>query len=147
MWGRVLDCLSSFRLIFAWCKSLSHNWRWKYSSTLHSHATKWFLNVWTALSAWSSLWLLGGTNWYLMFMVIIARFKAVDALLSTKWKPGLIPWLLNYSVNDVKSIIIYLSLLFFIAVVSMELQSYTYIKYIYFNPLIEAVDKHPHISE
>ena len=62
-----------------------------------------------------------------MFMFGIVIFKAVDALLSMKWKPGLITWLLKSSVNDVKALIISLSLLFFVAVVRMALQSYTYI--------------------
>ena len=89
---------------------------------------KWFLNVCIALSALFDLWLIGGTNWYLMFTVVIFSFKAVDASLSMKWKPGLIPQLLNSSVNDAKALIIYLSLILLIDVVRMELKSYTYIK-------------------
>ena len=73
------------------------------------------------------MWLLVGTNWYLMFMVAISRFKALDALLSMKKKPGLVPRLLKSSVNYVKALIISLSPILFIAVVRMALQPYTYI--------------------
>ena len=119
MWLRVLDCLSRFRLMFACCKSLSHNLRRKYLSMLYSSPIKWFLNVCINIYALFALWLLAGTNWYLMFMVVIVRFKAVDFLLSMKWKHGWIPRLFNSSFNAVKYLIIYLSLLFFIAVVRM----------------------------
>ena len=60
-------------------------------------------------------------------MEVIVIFKVIDASLSMKWKPGLIPQLLKSSVNDVKALIISLSLLFLIAVVRMVLQSYKYI--------------------
>ena len=73
--------------------------------------------------------------------------KSVDASLSMKWKPGLIPRRFKSSVNDVKDIIIYLSILFFIAVVSMALQYYTYITYMYLFPMLEVVGKRPHRSE
>ena len=86
---------------------------------------KWFLNFLIAPSALFAMWLHGGTNWYLMFMVVIVGFKAVDASLSMKWKPGLIPLIFQSSVNDVKYLIISLSLLFFVVVVSIALQSYT----------------------
>ena len=69
-----------------------------------------------------------------MFMEFIVVFKAVDASLSIECKPGLIPQNFKSSVNDVKDLIILLSLIFFIAVVRMVLQSYTYITYIYFFP-------------
>ena len=62
-----------------------------------------------------------------MFMEVIVMFKPVDASFSMKWKPGLIPQLFNYSVNDVKSLIVSLSPLFLISVVRMALLSYTYI--------------------
>ena len=54
-----------------------------------------------------------------MFMEVIFIFNAVYASLSMKWKPGLIPCLFKTSVNDVKALIIYLSLLYFISVVMM----------------------------
>ena len=57
-----------------------------------------------------------GTNYYLMSMVAITIFKAVDSSLSMNWNPGLIPQLFNYVVNSMKAPIISLSLLFFIAV-------------------------------
>ena len=59
-------------------------------------------------------------------MVLIVIFKYVDALLSIKFNPGLIPQILKYSVNYVKACIISLSLLLLIDVVRMESQSYTY---------------------
>ena len=89
---------------------------------LHSTAIRWFLNVCIAISELFVLRLLGRTKWYLMFMVIIVSFKSVDALLSLKQKPGWITRLFKSSVNDVKSLIISLSFLFFIAVFSMTLQ-------------------------
>ena len=67
-----------------------------------------FLMVWMDLSALFALWLIGGTNWYLMYMVVIVSFKAVDDSLSIKWNPGLIPRIFKYSVNYVKASIIYL---------------------------------------
>ena len=137
MWGRVLDCLRKFRLIVSCWKSLYHNWIWKYLSTLHSITVNWFLNIWIALSALFPLWLLGGTNWYLMFMDVIIIFKAVDASLSMKLKPGLIPQILKYSVNDVRALIISLSLILFIYVVRMKLQPYTYIIYMYLPPCLK----------
>ena len=127
MQGRVLDCLRIFILIVEFYESLSHNWRRKSLYTLHSPAMKWFLNVWISLSELFALWILVWTNWYLMFMEVIVIFKYVYASLSMKWKPGLIPRLLKSSVNSVKAFIIYLSLLFFIALVRMALQSQTYI--------------------
>ena len=57
----------------------------------------------------------------------IVIFNTADDSLSMKWKPGLILQLFKSAVNLVKARIISLSLLFFIAVVSMELQPYTYI--------------------
>ena len=94
---------------------------------LHSPAKKWFLKKNIALFVLFPLWLLGRTNWYLTFLVVIFSFKAVDDSLSMKWNPGWIPRLFKSSVKDVKALIISLSLLFFIDVVSMKLQSYTYI--------------------
>ena len=73
------------------------------------------------------MWLLGGTDWYLVFFVFIVRFNVVDALLSMKWKTGWIPRPFKSSVKYVKDVIISLSLLFFVAVVSMALKAYTYI--------------------
>ena len=58
------------------------------------------------LSALFDLWLLGGTNCYLIFIVVIFIFKAVDTLLSMKWKPGCVPRLFKSSVKDVKALII-----------------------------------------
>ena len=92
---------------------------------------KWFLNTLIYLSALFSLWLLEGTNWYLMFIIIVFRFNVVDALLHMKWKPGFIPRLVKSSVNYDKALIISLSFLIFISVVRMVLQSYTYIHYIH----------------
>ena len=57
-------------------------------STLHSPAIKWFLKVCIDLSELFTLWLLGGTNCYLMFMVVIFMFKVVDTSLYMKWEPG-----------------------------------------------------------
>ena len=147
MWGRVLDCLSRFRLVVACCKILSHNWILKYLSTIHSPAMKWFLDVWISLSALFYLWLLRGTSWYLMFMVGIVIFKVVDDSLFIKCKPGLIVRLLKSSVNVVKALIISLSLLFFIDLLMTALQSYTYIKCMYLFPLFEVVGKCSHRSE
>ena len=114
---------------------------------LHNTAMNWFLNVCIALSVLFALWLLGRTNWYLMFTFVIVSFKAVYALLSMQWKPGWIPRLFKYLVKDVKDLIISLSLLFFITVVRMELQSYKYITYMYLFPLLEVAGKRPHRSE
>ena len=98
---------------------------------MHSPALKWFLKVCISLPALFALWLLGGTNWYLMFMVFTVRFKVVDALLSMKWKPGWIRRIFKSSDKDLKSHIVSLLILFFIAVVRMALQSYKHITYMY----------------
>ena len=74
-------------------------------------------------------------------MVVISIFKAVDDSLSKKWNPGLILWIFKSVVNFVKSRIISLSLIFFVAVVSMELQSYKYMTYMYLFPLIGVMGK------
>ena len=66
-----------------------------------------------------ALWLLVGTNWYLTLMFIIVRVKAVDSSLSMEWKPGFIPQIFKSSFNDLKCLIIFLSLLFFVDVVRM----------------------------
>ena len=92
---------------------------------MQSPAIKWFLNVFIDLSALFDLWLLGRTNCYLMLMVVIIIFKAVDASLSMKWKHGWIPWIFKSSVKDVKVLIISLSIIFFITAFRMALQSYT----------------------
>ena len=56
---------------------------------------KWLLNVFIDLSTLFAMWLLGVTNWYWMFMVIIVRSKVVDASLSMKWQPGRVPRILS----------------------------------------------------
>ena len=61
------------------------------------------MNVCFGLSSLFDIWLLGGTNWYLMFMVVIVNFKAVDDLFFMKWKPEWIPRLLKSSVKNVKA--------------------------------------------
>ena len=94
---------------------------------LHSPAIKWFLDVCIYLSELFALWLLGGNNWYLVFMVSVVIFKAVDALLPMKWKPGWVTRIFKSSFKDVKYLIISLSLIFFVAVVRMVSQSYTYL--------------------
>ena len=71
-------------LISACCNNLSQSWIWNYLSTLHIPNMKLLLKF-LSLSLYFSLWLLGGTSWYLMFMEVIVIFKAVDASLSTKW--------------------------------------------------------------
>ena len=81
-WGEILDCLSKFRLNFACCSILPHNWRWESLYMLHIPAMKWFLKVWIVLYALFGLWLLGGTNWYLMFIIVIFILNADDASLS-----------------------------------------------------------------
>ena len=53
------------------------------------------LKVWIYLSEFLSLWLLGRTEWYLISMVVMDFFNAVDASLSIVWNPGLIPRILN----------------------------------------------------
>ena len=58
---------------------------------MHSTAINYFLKVWMSLSKLFYMWLIGGTNWYFMSMVVIFILKAVDASLSTKRNPGLIP--------------------------------------------------------
>ena len=52
-------------------------------------------------------------NWHL---------KVVDASLSMKWNPGLIPRIFKSSVSSTKAFIIYFSLLLLIAVVRISLQ-------------------------
>ena len=74
-----------------------------------------------------ALWLPGETYWYLIFIVFVVGFKAVDALLFMKSKPGFITWIFKSSVNYVKDFIISSSLPLFIDLVRMELNSYTYI--------------------
>ena len=91
-------------------------------STLHISAIKLFLDVCIDLYAFFALWLIGWTNWYLMFMVVVFRFKAVDASMSMKWKPGWIPQLFKSSVKYLKYLIVSLSLIFIVVVVR------TYIK-------------------
>ena len=68
-------------------------------------------------------------------------------LLTMKWKPGLIPWIFKSPVNDAKYLIIYLSLLSFISLFRMALQSYTCITQMYLFSLIEVVGKSLHISD
>ena len=80
-----------------------------------------------------------------MSIVIVAILKYVDASFSMKCNPGLIPWIFNSVVNDVKARIIYLSVLLFVYVVMMALQSYTYMTYMYF--FLGVMRKSPHISE
>ena len=60
---------------------------------------------------------------------------------------GLILRLFKSSVDSVKARIISLSLLFLIAIINMELQSYTYMTYMYLFPLFDVVGKRPHRSE
>ena len=119
--GWILYYRSRLRLIVACCSNMYHNWSWKFSYTLHSNAMKWFLNVWIDLSTLLALWLLGGTNWQLISMVVITIFNAVDALLSMKWNHVFIPRLFKSVVNHRKYLIISLSLLFFVTVFIISL--------------------------
>ena len=82
-----------------------------------------------------------------MFMVVIVIFKDIDASLSIKCKPGLIPQIFESSVDSMKASIISFSPIFFVAVVIMELQSGTYVMYVYLFLLLDVVGKLPHISE
>ena len=82
-----------------------------------------------------------------MSMVAIIIFKDFDASLFIKWNHGLILQLFKYSVSSVNARIIYMSVLLFISVVRMVLQSYTYMTYMYLSPLLDVVGKHPHRSE
>ena len=80
-------------------------------------------------------------------MVVIAIFNSVDASLSMKWNPWLIPRIFKSVVNYVKGLIISWLLLFFIAVVIMELQSYTHITYMYLFTLLDVIEERPHKLE
>ena len=60
-------------------------------------------------------------------MVSIDVLGAVDNFLSMEFNPGLITRLFKSVVNDVKARIIFLLLQFFVAVVILTLQLYTYI--------------------
>ena len=82
-----------------------------------------------------------------MFMVFIIIFKAADDSLSIKCNHGLIPQIFKSLVNSVKAHIISLSLLFLVSVVSMTLQSYTYMKKMYLFPLLYVVYKRQHRYE
>ena len=124
-----------------------HNCRWEYLSTLHSPTMKCFLKLCIALSILFSLLLLGGSNCYLMSMVVIAIFKVVGASFSMKWNPSLIPQLFKSPVSSVKACIISMSLLFFISSVRMTLQSYTYMTYMCLFPLLYVMGKHPYRYE
>ena len=104
---------------------MSQNLRWKYLSKLHLPDMKWCLKIWMALSIFFALWLLGGTNFYLMSMVFIANLNSTDASLSMKWNPVLIQQGFKFVFNYVKYRIISLSLLFFVPVVRMALKSCT----------------------
>ena len=53
------------------------------------------------------------------------HFKAIDAPFSMEWKPGLIQRIFKSPVNSAKARIISLTILFFVAIGRMELQSYT----------------------
>ena len=99
------------------------------------------------LSALFSMWLLGITNWYLMSMVVFAIFKYVGASLYMKWNRELIPRIFEYSVNSVKNCIISLSIILFVAVVRMALESYTYMMKIYLFTLLDVMGKRLHRSE
>ena len=61
-----------------------------------------------------------------MSKVVIAVFKAADAPLSRKWNPGLVLRLFKSVVNYVKACIISLSILLFVSIVGVALQSYAY---------------------
>ena len=113
-------------MIVSCCNIMSHSFSWKSLSMLHSPDMKGFLKFCIALSALFALWLLGGTNWYVMFIEVIVIFKAADASLSIKWKPVLITHIFKSYVKSVKARIISLSLIFFIYVVMIVLKSYTY---------------------
>ena len=67
--------------------------------------------------------------------------------LSMKWDLGLIPQFLKSVANSVKYRIISLSLLFFVKVVRMTLQSYTYMTYMYLFLLLDVIGKRPHKLE
>ena len=89
---------------------------------------KCFLKVCMSLSIFLALLLLGGTNWYFMSIVVMEFLNAHDASLSMIRKPGFIPRFFISVVNYVKSLTIYLSLLFFIGFFTITFKSYTYMK-------------------
>ena len=74
-------------------------------------------------------------------------FNAADASITMKWNPEFIPRIFKSVVNYVKSRIISFSLLFFIAVFRMALQSYTYIIYIALFPFLDVIGNHQHKLE
>ena len=59
-------------------------------------------------------------------MVVMGIFAAADALEYIICNPGFIPQIFNSVVTYVNACIISLSLMFFVAVVIMALQSYTH---------------------
>ena len=82
-----------------------------------------------------------------MSMFFVDIFNAVDASFSMKWNPGLILRLFKSVVNYVKACIISLSIIIFVIVFRMVLQSYTYITYMYLFSLLDIIGKRPHKSE
>ena len=82
-----------------------------------------------------------------MFIVFIVIFYSADASFSVKCNPGFFSRVFKSSVNYVKARIIFLSLLFFIDIFRMALQSYTYTIYMYSFPLLDVVGKRLHRCE
>ena len=80
-------------------------------------------------------------------MVVIAILKYVDASFSMRWNSGLIPQLFKSIVNYVKSRIISLSILFFVDVVRMTLQVYTFMAYMCLFTLLNVMGKCPNRSK
>ena len=85
----------------------------------------WVLNVWMVLSALLALWLPGGTNCYLMSMLVMVFLSDAEASLSMTLNPVSNTQVLRFMVNSVNTFIIYLSLLFFIVSVRISLPSHT----------------------
>ena len=101
-------------MIVSCCINMYHNWMCKSLSTLNSPTMKWFLNVWIALSTLPPYDYLVELTGTLCPWLSFTCLKLCNT--------GLILRLLKSVYNYVKACIIYLPLLLFISVSSMELQ-------------------------
>ena len=113
-----LNLQSIFRIFVACWIILYHSWMWKSAYTLQSDAMKCFLKVWISLYEFLSIWLPGGTNWYLLSMVIIDFLMIL--MLCCPWY-GTLCWFHGF-LNMLSNIWNHLSYLLFVGVFRTEFQ-------------------------
>ncbi len=123
--GSRRDGRRRFRVCSACCNMSDHKYSGKSLLAPQRIATKWFLNVWIALSALLRSWLCGGTSSYSILKPSIASLYESEISLSSTCLVGKIPLACSRSISTFYALIISPADLFFIPSTSMASLSFS----------------------